>query len=126
MSPSVLLLVLYPVVGMAAPVVSYSLWPKMLPPVPNLGADALTETEKAATARLGALLSLFIYGSLMCGTLLWQLFFSVVSGKAAFFANTRLTSALIRGYLGVSWARVSIWFLAPLAATGPMLRRLPC
>jgi len=110
MSPSVLLLVLYPVVGMAAPVVSYSLWPKMLPPVPNLGADALTETEKAATARLGALLSLFIYGSLMCGTLLWQLFFSVDLDKAAFFANSRLTSALIGGYLGVSWAGVSIGF----------------
>jgi len=110
---------------MAAPVVFYSLWPKMLPPVPNLGADAVTETEKAATARLGALLSLFIYGSLMCGTLLWQLFFSVDLYKAAFFANSRLTTALIGGYLGVSWAGVSIWFLALGAATGRMRREIP-
>src|SRR5260370_25804505 len=97
----------------------------MLPPVPNLGVDAVTETEKAATASLGALLSLFIYGSLMCGTLLWQLFFSVDLDKAALFANTRLTSALIGGYLGVSWAGVSIWFLALGAATGRMRREIP-
>ncbi len=125
MSPSVLLLVLYPVVGMAAPVVFYSLWPKKRPPVPNLAADAGTETEKAATARLGALISLFIYGSLMCGTLLWQLFFSVDLDKAGFFANSRLPSALIGGYLGVSWAGVSIWLLALGAATGRMRREIP-
>ena len=125
MSPSVLLLVLYPVVGMAAPVVFYSLWPKMLPPVPNLAADAVTETEKAATARLGALISLFMYGCLMCATLLWQLFFSVGLDKASFSTNTWLSSALIGGYLGVSWAGVSIWFLALGAATGRMRREIP-
>ncbi len=125
MSPSVLLLVLYPVVGMAAPVVFYSLWPKMLPPVPNLAADAVTETEKAATARLGALISLFMYGCLMCATLLWQLFFSVGLDKASFYTNTWLSSALIGGYLGVSWAGVSIWFLALGAATGRMRREIP-
>ena len=90
MSPSLLLLVLYPVVGMAAPVVFYSLWPKELPPVPNLTPDAMTETEKAAMARAGALISLFIFGSLMCGTLLWRLFFSADLDKASFFANSRL------------------------------------
>ena len=52
MFPSVLLLVLYPVVGMAAPAVFYSLWPKERPPVPKSPASAATETEKAATARL--------------------------------------------------------------------------
>src|SRR5260370_9513970 len=110
---------------MAAPVAFSSLGRKMLPPVPNLGVDAVTETEKAATASLGALLSLFIYGRLMCGTCLWQLFFSVDLDKAAFFANSRLTSALIGGYLGVSWAGVSIWFLALGAATGRMQREIP-
>lgn len=126
MSPSVLLLlVLYPVVGMAAPVLFYSLWPKKRPPVPNLAADAVTEIEKAASARLAALLALFIYGSLICGTLLWQLFFSGDLDKAGFFANARLPSALIGGYLGVSWAGVSIWFLALGAATGRMRREIP-
>jgi len=110
---------------MAAPVVFYSLWPKKRPPVPNLAADAVTETQKAATARLGALISLFIYGSLMCGTLLWQQFFSVDLDKAGFFANSRLPSALIGGYLGVSWAGVSIWLLALSAATGRMRREIP-
>src|SRR5258707_2142802 len=125
MSRSVLLLMLDLVIGMAAPVVFYSLWQKTRPPVPNLAADAVTQTEKAATASLGALISLFIYGSLMCGTLLWQLFFSVDLDKAGFFANSRLTSALIGGYLGVSWAGVSIWFLALGAATGRMRREIP-
>jgi hypothetical protein len=45
MSPSVLLLVLYPVIGMAAPLVFYSLWPKKHLPVPNLAADAVTQTD---------------------------------------------------------------------------------
>jgi hypothetical protein len=39
-SPAVLLLVLYPVVCMAAPVVFYSLWPKQRPTVPNSGTLA--------------------------------------------------------------------------------------
>ena len=125
MSPLVLLLVLYPIVGMAAPVVFYSLWPKKRPPVPHLTADAVTETEKTATARLGALISLFIYGGLMCGTLVWQLFFSGGLDKSGLFANSRLSSALIGGYLGVSWAGVSIWFLALGATTGRMRREIP-
>jgi len=125
MSPLILLLVLYPVVGMAAPVVFYSLWPKERPPVPNLAADAVTETENAATARLSVSISLFMYGSLMCGTLLWQLFFSVDLDRTGFFANSRLPSALIGGYLGLAWAGVSIWVLALGAATGGMRREIP-
>src|SRR5436309_13903365 len=104
MSPSVIILVLYPVVGMAAPVVFYSLSPKMLPPVPNLAADAVTETEKAATARLGALISLFMSGRLMCATLLWQLFFSVGLDKASFSTNTWISTELIGRSLGVARA----------------------
>jgi hypothetical protein len=125
MSPSVLLLVLYPVIDMAAPVVFFLLWPRKRPLVPNLAADAVAETEKSATARLGALISLFIYGSLICGTLLWQLLFSVDLDKAGFSANRWLPSALIGGYLGVSWAGVSIWLLALGAATGRMRREIP-
>src|SRR2546429_7605585 len=66
-----------------------------------------------------------MYGCLMCATLLWQLFFSVGLDKASFSTNTRLSSALIGGYLGVSWAGVSIWFLALGAATGRMRREIP-
>jgi len=124
MSPSVLLLVLYPIICMGAPVVFCSLWPKNRPSVPNL-ADAVTQTEKAATARLGALISLFIDGSLMCGTLLWWLFFSVDMDKAGFSTNSRLPSVLIGGYLGVSWAGISIWLVALGAATGRMRREIP-
>lgn len=90
-----------------------------------MAADNVTETEKTATARLGALISLFIYGSLFCGTLLWQLFFSLDLDKASFSANRWLPSALIGGYLGVSWAGVSIWLLALGAATGRMRREIP-
>ena len=44
---------------------------------------------------------------------------------AGFLANARLSSALIGGYLGVSWAGVSIWLLALGAATGRMRREIP-
>jgi hypothetical protein len=125
MFPSALLLVLYPAVSMAGPIVFYWLWPKKRPPVPNLATETVTEADKVETARLAALISLFIYCSLMCGTLIWQLLFSVDLGGAGFFANSRLPSALVGGYLGVSWAGVSIWFLALGAATGRMRREIP-
>ena len=124
MSPSVLLLVLYPVVGMVAPVVFYQLWPNKLSTAQDAGA-ALTEADKATTARLGVQISLFVYSSLVSGTLLWQLFFSADLGKAGFSSTKWLTSALIGGYLGISWAGVSIWLLALGAATGRMRREIP-
>ncbi|HMH80488.1 MAG TPA: CPBP family intramembrane glutamic endopeptidase [Candidatus Acidoferrum sp.] len=125
MSPLVLILILYPLVGMATPVVFYTLWPQMRPPVPKSSVSAATETEKAAMARLHALISLFIYGCLICGTLAWHLFSSENPGTSGFLANSRLSSALIGGYLGVSWAGVSIWLLALGAATGRMRREIP-
>jgi hypothetical protein len=122
-SPSVLLLVLYPVVGLAAPLVFFSLWPKKLPPAPNLAVG--DEDKKAATARLGAMVSLFVYGSLMCGTLLYQLLLPLSLDKVGLPSNSRVWTTLVGGYLGISWAGVSIWLLALGAATGRMRREIP-
>jgi hypothetical protein len=122
-SPSVLLLVLYPVVGLVAPLVFFSLWPKKLPPAPNLAAG--DEDKKAATALLGALVWLFAYGSLICGTLLYQLLFPLSLDRVGLPSNSRVWTTLIGGYLGASWAGVSIWFLALGAATGRMRREIP-
>jgi hypothetical protein len=122
-SPSVLLLVLYPVVGLVAPVVFFLLWPKKLPPVPNWTVG--DEDEKTATARLGALVSLFVYGSLMCGALLYQLLFPLSLDKVGLPSNSRVWTTLVGGYLGISWAGISIWFLALGAATGRMRREIP-
>jgi hypothetical protein len=116
---------LYPLTGIAAPVVFYSLWSKKRPPVPNLAAKALTETQKSDAAHAGGLTWLFIYTSLVCSTILWQLFFPADLNKDRFFANSWLRSALIGGYLGLSWAGISIWFLALGAATGRMRREIP-
>jgi hypothetical protein len=120
--PAVLLLVLYPVVGLAAPLFFFSLWPKKLPQVPNLAVGE--EDKKTVTARLEAS-SLFIYGSLMCGTLLYQLLFPLSLDKAGLPSNSRVWATLLGGYLGVSWAGVSIWLLALGAATGRMRREIP-
>lgn len=125
MSPSGLLLVMYPLVGMAAPVVFYSLWPERRLPVSNLAAHSVTKAENAATARLGASISLFVFVVLLFGTLLWWLFFPTDLDKTVFLANSWLQSGLIGGYLGVSWAGVSIWFLALGATTGRMRREIP-
>jgi Type II CAAX prenyl endopeptidase Rce1-like len=123
LSPSALLLVLYPVVNLAAPMVFFSLWPKKLPPVPNLAVGE--QGEKTATARLGALVSLFAYVSLMCGILLYQLLFPLRLDEVGLPSNSRVWTTLIGGYLGLSWAGVSIWFLALGAATGRMRREIP-
>jgi len=97
----------------------------------ELGADAVTETEKAATARLGALLSLFIYGSLMCGTLLWQAILFRGSRQSRFLrelaVNECVDRRILRRILGgrfnlVSGARRrngtdaarNPWLMAPL------------
>jgi hypothetical protein len=122
-SPSVLLLVLYPVVGMTAPLFFFSLWPKKLPPVPNLTVG--DEDKKAAAARLRASVSLFVYGSLICGTLLYQLLFPVGLDKVSLPSNSQVWTTLVSGYLGISWAGVSIWLLALGAATGRMRREIP-
>jgi hypothetical protein len=122
MAPFVLLLVLYPVIVMAAPVVFYSIWSEKRPPVPNSTLETPSET---AVARLGAWVYLFTYGCLMCGTFLWQLLFAVSPDKSGPLTNSRLSIALIGGYLDLSWAGVSIWFLALGAATGRMRREIP-
>lgn len=122
-SPSVLLPVLYPVVGLVAPPIFFSLWPKKLPPAPNLAVG--DEDKKTATARLGALVSLFVYGSLICGTLLYQLLFPLSLDNVGLPSNSRVWTTLVGGYLGTSWAGVSIWFLALGAATGRMRREIP-
>ena len=125
MSPSVLLLVLYPIVVVAAPDVFYRVWPEKRPSIRNLAALTATEAERATLARLDALIALFMYASLIGGTLLWRLCFSVEFGEAGFSANKWLTTSLIGGYLGVSWAGISIWILALGAATGRMRREIP-
>jgi len=122
-SPSVLLLVLYPVVGLAGPLIFFSLWPKKLPAAPNLAFS--DDDKKAATAYLGALVALFTYGSLMCGTILYQLLFPLSFDEVGLASNSRVWATLIGGYLGISWAGVSIWFLALGSATGRMRREIP-
>jgi Type II CAAX prenyl endopeptidase Rce1-like len=125
MSPLLLLLVLYPIVCIAAPALFYSLWPDIRPPVQNVAADPEPSTEKKAMARLAALVCLFTFGCLLCGTIVCQQLIFVGPNKFGFFANSRLSTAFIGGYLGLSWAGVSIWFLALGAATGRMRREIP-
>jgi membrane protease YdiL (CAAX protease family) len=125
MSPSVLLLLFYPIIYIAAPDVFYWVWPNKRPLVTNLAADTVTEAMQATMAQLGALIPLFTYGGLLCGTVLWHLFLSADLDKAHLFANWSLPSALIGGYLGLSWAGISIWLLALGAATGRMRREIP-
>jgi hypothetical protein len=120
-----LALALYPLVCLAAPLVFYSLWPNQRLPAQSLTAGAATAEEKAATARLGVSIPLLMYGSLVCVTLLWERLFPVGLDSAGFHMNRWLSSALIGGYLGVSWAGVSIWLLALGAATGQMHREIP-
>jgi hypothetical protein len=125
MSPSPLLLVLYPIICISAPVLFYSLWPEMRPPVSSVAVNPLSTADRKAMARLGALVYLFTFGCLLSATLVCQLLFSVGPNKSDFFANSRLSAAFVGGYLGLSWAGVSIWFLALGAATGRMRREIP-
>src|SRR5690242_7287484 len=120
MSPAVLLLVLYPIVETSAPSIFFLLWPRRRPS--GLDPDAVTNAGKAATVRLGALVSLFTSVALMCGTLLWWLLFPIEPGETMGHA---LSGALAGAYFGLSWAGVSVWLLALGAATGRMRREIP-
>lgn len=124
MPPSVLLLVLYPIVGAFAATVFFLLWPKERPQVRS--ASAGPDANKSTTARLGALIPLFASGTLLFGTLFWLLLFSSTSlEKARLFADLGLSSTLVGGYFGFSWAGISIWLLALGAITGRMRREIP-
>lgn len=121
--PPLLLLVLYPLVGAFAPTVFFLLWPKERHSAWSVSARP--DTNNSATARLGALIPLFAYGTLLCGTLLWLLFLSMGLEKASLLANLSLSSALVGVYFGFSWAGISIWLLALGAITGRMRREIP-
>lgn len=123
MSPSVLLLVLYPIVETSAPSIFFLLWPKMRPSASD--SDALTNADNAAAVRPAALVSLFTSVALMCGTLFWWLLFPIEPGEANSLAHVGLSGALAGAYFGFSWAGVSIWLLALGAATGRMRREIP-
>lgn len=127
MPPLVLLLALYPVVFMAAPIVFHSFWQKKGTHTIARSSEAntFTETGIEATVRLGALMALWMYGGLICGTLFWQALFSTNTFKTNLLTNSWLSSVLIGGYFGVSWAGVSIWLLALGSATGRMRREIP-
>lgn len=127
MPPSVLLLALYPVVFIAAPIVFHWLLPRegTQSLVRSSSTKTLTEAETGAMVRLGALIPLWMYGGLICGTLLWQALFSTNPFETNLLTNEWLSSALIGGYFGVSWAGFSIWLLALGLATGRMRRGIP-
>lgn len=122
-SSSVLILLLYPVVGLAAPFAFFSFWPKKLPRVQI--SDDGDEDKRAATARLGALVSLFVYTTLLCTTLLYKLLFPLSLDNVGLPSNSRVWTTIVGAYLGISWAGVSIWLLALGAITGRMRREIP-
>lgn len=125
MSPSVLLLLVYPAAAIAAPTIFFWLWPNKRLRVPDLALGAATEAAKSTRARLDAQVWLFFHVGLLGCTLLWQLFFSGDLNKGALLASWRLSSAVVGGYLGAAWAGVSIWLLALGAVTGRMRREIP-
>jgi hypothetical protein len=122
-SALILALALYPLVSLAAPWAFFKVWPERLPPASS--ADVATEAEKATTARLAAILSLFTYGSLVSCTLLWEQFSPVGLRQAGFHAYNWQSSVLRGGYGGMSWAGASIWLLAVGFAAGRLRREVP-
>jgi hypothetical protein len=66
-----------------------------------------------------------MYAGLIGGTLLWEQVFQVGLDNAGSSKDRWLSSLLVGGFLGVSWAGVSIWLLALGAATGRMRREIP-
>src|SRR6266481_6145577 len=126
MAPSTLLLLLlvYPLASLAAPVFFFWLWPQMRPPASD-PASAIDEQAKGVLARLGVFIPLSIYFIVAVGTLAWQTFFSTDFDRSIFSMNKWLSGSLVGMYLGTAWAGASIWLLALGAATGRMRREIP-
>jgi hypothetical protein len=121
-SSVLLLLLLYPVVGFAARFAYYSFWPEKLPRVPV--SDDSDKDKRVSTARLGALVSLFVYTALLCSIILYRLLFPPSLDNIGLPSNSRVWTTLIGAYLGTSWAGVSFWLLALGALTGRMRREV--
>src|SRR6266404_8830824 len=126
MAPStlLLLLLLYPLASLAAPVFFFWLWPQMRPPASD-SPSAIDEQAKGVLARLGVFIPLSIYLIVAVGTLVWQTFLSTDFDRSIFSMNKWLSSSLVGVYLGTAWAGASIWLLALGAATGRMRREIP-
>jgi len=73
--PASLLLILYPLVGLLAPAMFFSLGPTMRPMAPIYPVRA--EGAKQIAARLGTAIPFFAFSTLIMGTLLWQAVFSL-------------------------------------------------
>jgi len=118
LSPSALIVALafYPIVYVAGPIIFFSIWPEK-----RTAFNAASSSKEAANVEVSLLVVL--YGTLITLTLLWEYFFPF--SDTHFYTKGSLSNALLGGYLGLSWAGISIWLLALGAATGRMHREIP-
>ena len=124
-SSSILALVLYPILGFAAPMVVFSLWPEKFPPRPTLPAGPSTHEEKTAWARLDVILPMAFYCALILCVSLWTRFSLLNLSQVGFHTGGWVSATLRGGYVGLSWAGIWLWKWFVLSAPQRLRRVVP-
>jgi hypothetical protein len=121
----IVILALYPVASIAAPMVYFLLSPEEIRSLPSLPLSANDEGGKATATRLGVNVPLTFYGLLLCCAVLW-LWFSLSSfSPVGFQIKGWASGALKGGYFGLSWAGIWLWLWLVLSNPQRLRREVP-
>lgn len=121
----IVLLALYLVASIAAPLAYFLLCPEEAHSLPALPVSAAEVDENATATRLGVNVPLSIYGLLLCCCILWMwashATFSPVGFRIAGWGSRAFTGA----YFGLSWAGIWLWFWLVLSNPQQLQRKVP-
>jgi hypothetical protein len=121
----IVLLALYPVASIAAPLAYFLLFPEETRSLPALPLSAAEAEENATAIRLGVNVPLSFYGLLLCSGILWlwvsHAFFSPVGFRITGWGSRAFTGA----YFGLSWAGIWLWLWLVLSNPQRLKREVP-
>ena len=121
----IIVLALYPIATIIAPVGYFILFPEEIRLLPTLPLSATGREERATATRLGVNVPLTLYGILFTGLLLW-LWSSQTSFLLSDLAPKMWRPAFFRGaYFGLSWAGIWLWLWLVLANPQRLRREVP-
>jgi hypothetical protein len=121
----IVILALYPVACIAAPMVYFLLSPEEIRSLPSLPLSANDEGRKATATRLGVNVPLTFYGLLLCSAVLWLWFSHASFSPVGFQITGWLSAALNGGYFGLSWAGIWLWLWLVLSNPQRLRREVP-
>jgi len=121
----IVILALYPVASVAAPMAYFLFCAEQIRSLPSLPLSANDENGKATTTRLGVNLPLAFYGLLLCSAVVWLWLSRASFSPVGFQIKGGASAALRGGYFGLSWAGIWLWLWLVLSNPQRLRREVP-